>query len=138
MAGGQPTIFTETGWKAVVMASGTAGGIPRVINSLCDKALNIAFEKGKSAVDIDDIFESAEDLSIAAELFHYRRTIKNKEKNPKASLIEEKPITPLLPHAPIAAAKKPDKSKQRITPPADSADIKQRDDSSCSLLEYWL
>ena len=97
MAGGQPTIFTKTGWEAIVLASGTAGGIPRVINTLCDRSLNAAFEKGKSAVDIDDIYEAAEDQGIAAELYHYRRMIKNKGKKPETGSIEEKSIAPLLP-----------------------------------------
>jgi general secretion pathway protein A len=124
MAGGQSSIFTETGWEAVVIASGTGGGIPRVINSLCDESLNVAFKKGKSAVDIDDIFEAAAKMGIAEEIFHYRRAIKNKGKKPEATQIEEKPITPLLPHAPITAAEKPDKSKQRITQTANLANLK--------------
>ena len=117
MAGGRPTIFTETGWEAVVIASVTAGGIPREINSLCDKSLNLAFEKGKSAVDIDDIFEAAAKMGIAEEIFHYRRAIKNKEKKPEATPIEERPIIPLLPQAPITAAKKPTIISLLITPP---------------------
>jgi len=124
MAGGQPTIFTKTGWDAIVLASGTAGGIPRVINTLCDRSLNAAFEKGKSAVDIDDIYEAAEDLGIAAELYHYRRMIKNKGKNPETGLIEEKSIAPLLPQVSMDADKKSDNSKQRITQTANPAGLK--------------
>ena len=108
MAGGQSSIFTGTGWKAVVVAANTAGGIPRVINSLCDRSLNTAFEKGKNAVDIDDVYEASQELGIAEEIFHYRRAVKNKEKKPEAIPIEEKP----------------DKSKQRITQPADPAGLK--------------
>ncbi len=108
MAGGQSSIFTGTGWKAVVVAANTAGGVPRVINSLCDRSLNTAFEKGKNAVDIDDVYEASQELGIAEEIFHYRRAVKNKEKKPEAIPIEEKP----------------DKSKQRITQPADPAGLK--------------
>jgi general secretion pathway protein A len=97
MAGGLLSIFTETGWEAVVIASKTGGGVPRVINSLCDRSLYVAFEKGKSVVDIDDVYEAAEDHGIAAELYHYRRKIKNNGKKPETGSIEEKPIAPLLP-----------------------------------------
>lgn len=124
IAGGQPTIFTETGWEAIVIASSTAGGIPRVINSLCDKSLNLAFEKGKSVVDVDDIYEAAVEMGTGGEIYHYRRAIKNKEKKPEATLIEEKPITPLPPQERAAVAEKPDKSKQRITQTSNSDGLK--------------
>ena len=123
-AGGQPTIFTKTGWEAIVLASGTAGGIPRVINTLCDRSLNAAFEKGKSAVDIDDIYEAAEDQGIAAELYHYRRMIKNKGKNPETGSIEEKSIAPLFPQVSMDADKKSDNSKKRITQTANPVGLK--------------
>ena len=79
MAGGKPSIFTETGWEAVVIASVTGGGVPRVINSLCDRSLNTAFEKGKTAVDIDDISTVAEEMGIFKDLFHYKITTENKK-----------------------------------------------------------
>ncbi len=81
MAGGKPSIFTETGWEAVVIASVTGGGVPRVINSLCDRSLNTAFEKGKTAVDIDDISTVAEEMGIFKDLFHYKITTENKKIN---------------------------------------------------------
>ena len=78
MAGGLSSIFTETGWEAVVIASVTGGGVPRIINSLCNRSLNSAFVKGKTAVDIDDISKVAEEMGIFKELFHYKRAIENK------------------------------------------------------------
>ena len=79
MAGGLSSIFTETGWEAVVIASVTGGGVPRIINSLCNRSLNSAFVKGKTAVDIDDISKVAEEMGISKELFHYKRAIENKK-----------------------------------------------------------
>jgi general secretion pathway protein A len=78
MAGGRPSLFTDTGLEALVLASSTGGGIPRIINSLCDKALTMAFEREKTKVDIDDVSGAAEGMGIDKELFHYKISLRNK------------------------------------------------------------
>jgi general secretion pathway protein A len=80
VAGGDPSIFTDTGWEAVVLASGTGGGIPRIINTLCDRSLNVALEREKTIVDIDDVSEVAEGMGIDKEIFHYKIALRSKEK----------------------------------------------------------
>jgi general secretion pathway protein A len=77
VAGGHSSIFTDTGWEALVLASGTGGGIPRIINLLCDKSLNVAFEREKTTVDIDDVSEAAEGMGIDKEIFHYKIALKS-------------------------------------------------------------
>jgi MSHA biogenesis protein MshM len=121
MAGGLPSIFTETGWEAIVIASGTGGGVPRVINSLCNRSLNAAFEKGKTAVDIDDISTIAEEMGIFKELFHYKIAIENEKIEAKNPTKEKKPVVPPSPQTPITASKQPD---QEITQTASPADLK--------------
>ena len=79
VAGGHSSIFTDTGMKALVLASNTGGGIPRIINLLCDKSLNVAFDREKTTVDIDDVFEAAEAMGIDKEIFHYKITLRSKE-----------------------------------------------------------
>jgi general secretion pathway protein A len=91
IAGGKPSLFTETGWEALVIASVTGGGVPRVINSLCNRSLNASFEKGKTAVDIDDISTVAEEMGIFKDLFHYKIAIENKKKKSEAPVTKEEP-----------------------------------------------
>ena len=123
IAGGLPSIFTETGWEAIVIASGTGGGVPRVINSLCNRSLNAAFEKGKTAVDINDISTVAEEMGIFKELFHYKIEIENKKIKSEKPIKENKPISPPEPKKPVTAIKQPD--LKIIQPdPTSSADLK--------------
>ena len=121
MAGGKPSIFTETGWKAVVIASVTGGGVPRVINSLCNRSLNTAFEKGKTAVDIDDISTVAEEMGIFKDLFHYKITTENKKIKSEEPVKKKEPVAPPSPQTPITTAKQPD---QEITLTTSRADLK--------------
>jgi len=121
IAGGKPSIFTKTGWEAVVIASVTGGGVPRVINSLCNRSLNAACEKGKTAVDIDDISTVAEEMGIFKDLFHYKMKTENKKKKPEEPVKRTEPVAPHSPRAPITTAKKPD---QEITLTTSRADLK--------------
>ena len=114
MAGGLPSLFTKTGWEAIVIASVTGGGVPRVINSLCNRSLNAAFEKGKAAVDIEDISTVAEEMGIFKDLFHYK-VEKEKQKRKAEEPIKEKyPIAPPSPQTSTTDTKLPD---QEITQP---------------------
>lgn len=78
VAGGSPSIFSDTALEALVLASATEG-VPRIINSLCDRSLNVAFEKEKTTVDIDDIYEASERLGLQKEVFHYKMALKTKQ-----------------------------------------------------------
>jgi MSHA biogenesis protein MshM len=121
MAGGLPSIFTETGWEAVVIASGTGGGVPRVINSLCNRSLNEAFEKGKTAVDIDDISTIAEEMGIFKNLFHYKIAIKNNGIKSEDPIKEKKSVASPSPQTTITTTKQPN---QEIAQTANPADLK--------------
>ena len=80
VAGGDASIFSETGWEALCQAF-SSESTPRTINSFCDKSLTVAFERDKKAVDVDDIFEVAQIMGLDKEVFHYRRELmKNKGK----------------------------------------------------------
>ncbi|MBI4710097.1 MAG: AAA family ATPase, partial [Nitrospirae bacterium] len=91
-AGGQPSIFSDTGLEALVVAFGP-GNTPRVINLLCNKSLNLTFEKGKPAVDLDDIYEAAGEMGMQKEVFHYKMTLRRNEiKKQAIPPIEKAPI----------------------------------------------
>ncbi|MBI5050921.1 MAG: AAA family ATPase [Nitrospirae bacterium] len=79
IAGGQPSIFSDTGWEALVLAFGS-GNTPRVINSLCDRSLNMAFEREKTIADIDDIYAAAGEMGLQKDVFHYKMALKRSEK----------------------------------------------------------
>lgn len=89
VAGGDPAIIADTGWEALVLASGTGGGIPRVVNLLCDKSLHAAFEKEKTSVDVDDVYEAAEGIGLSKDVFHYKIALKNKEKDKETQPVPE-------------------------------------------------
>ncbi len=93
VAGGSPSIFAETGWEALSLAFGSEG-MPRKINSLCDRSLHAAFEKGKTIVDVYDVYEAAQGMGLSKELFHYIVSLKNLERKKQDVSAEEKePVT---------------------------------------------
>ena len=101
VAGGHPSIFTDTGFEALILASGTGGGVPRIINSLCDRSLNVAFEREKAKIDIDDVYEVAEGMGIDKEVFHYKVALRSKEQKKQApSVMENDSITEPEPETP--------------------------------------
>lgn len=83
VAGGQPSIFSDTGWEAVNLAFGSEG-TPRKVNTLCDRSLHSAFERNKFMVDIDDVYEAAEGMGLSKEIFHYKVALKQKERKKPA------------------------------------------------------
>ena len=114
VAGGQSSMFSDTGWEALVLASGTGGGIPRVINSLCDRSLNAAFEREKTIVDIDDVSEVAEGMGIDKEIFHYKIALRSKEKKNRipdngghSSVKESEALNKEPAHSPDKESEKP-------------------------------
>lgn len=83
IAGGHPDIFTETGWEAISLAFKPAG-TPRTINSLCDKTLQVAFEKGKQFIDAHDVYEATQKIGMVTDVFHYIVSLKSKQKKQHA------------------------------------------------------
>ena len=61
VAQASPDIFTD---RAALLIHQLTNGIPRVINTVCDEALIVAFTRGRSKVDLDEIKEAARDLPM--------------------------------------------------------------------------
>ncbi|HYA30267.1 MAG TPA: AAA family ATPase [Acidobacteriota bacterium] len=61
IAGGEPNLFVSQGVEAVYQYS---GGIPRLINVICDNAMISAYALEKSAIELQMIHEVAEDLCL--------------------------------------------------------------------------
>jgi type II secretory pathway predicted ATPase ExeA len=69
VAGGDPALFTT---KAVEVIYACSGGIPRVINVICDGALITGYTLGKTCIDDALVRQVAEDLQIAGNVFSNR------------------------------------------------------------------
>src|SRR5262245_26503689 len=61
VAGGDRSIFTPTALESIYSYS---GGIPRVVNVLCDNALLTAYALGRKAIDTEIVREVADDLNM--------------------------------------------------------------------------
>jgi MSHA biogenesis protein MshM len=74
-AGGKPDTFTEVALEAIALGS---GGVPRLINTLSDKALFYASSKGSKIADVEDVYDAAQGLIDRKEIFHMMLRIKNR------------------------------------------------------------
>lgn len=63
--GADPHPFTK---EAVTLVAQWSRGIPRLVNSICDNALLLAFSRQSKKVDAGDILEVARDLDLPAPL----------------------------------------------------------------------
>jgi len=110
VAGGQSSIFSDTGWEALVLAF-SSGGTPRVINSLCDVSLNVALERKKTVVDVHDVYAAAEGMGLSKEIFHYVVSLKNQERKQQTPpIVKEDSIK-----EPVAPDKKPEDVVEKKT-----------------------
>ena len=93
IAGGHPDIFSETGWEAISLAF-KSNGTPRTINSLCDRTLQVAFEKEKQFIDAHDVYEATQKIGMVTDVFHYIVSLKSKQREQtpqKAAPVKETP-----------------------------------------------
>lgn len=81
VAGGTTALISDTGWEALSIAFNSGGGgTPRAINSLCDRSFHVAFERGKLAVDAQDIYEATQRLGLRTDVFHYIVALNTQER----------------------------------------------------------
>ncbi len=79
VAGGTPDLISDTGWEAFFIAF-HIGGTPRTINSLCDRAFSVAYERDKHTIDAHDVYEATQRLGLRTDVFHYIISLKSKER----------------------------------------------------------
>lgn len=97
VAGGDPGIFPDLILDAIAEA---AGGIPRLTNSLCDRALRNAFEAGRLVVETKDLLQAAEEVGVYRKAFHF---LVGKERPGAAQPAAAAPVVPSPRPAPDAA-----------------------------------
>ena len=86
IAGGDGTIFTPNAVESIHMY---AGGIPRIVNVLCDNALLTGYALGKKEIDTGIIREVAEDLNITANVEARLRPIRQVVNNPNGNALSQ-------------------------------------------------
>ena len=106
VAGGTPNLISDTGWEALSIAFGS-GGTPRTINSLCDRSFNVAYERNKSIIDAQDVYEATQRMGLITDVFHYIILLNNRErKNQESHLAADKsvkePVSPVTEKAQTA------------------------------------
>jgi len=85
VAGGIPALISDTGWEALSIAF-NAGGTPRMINALCDRSFDVAYEHKKPIVDAQDVYEATQRIGLITDVFHYIISLKDKERKSQESL----------------------------------------------------
>ncbi|MBS0424802.1 MAG: AAA family ATPase [Proteobacteria bacterium] len=114
VAGGAPTLISDTGWEALSIAFG-AGGTPRTINSLCDRSFNVAYERNKSIIDAKDVYEATQRMGMITDVFHYIILLNNQErKNHESDSVTNSPAQESAPPVPPAPTTP---EKTRTIPP---------------------
>ena len=86
VAGGDGTIFTPNAVESIHMYS---GGIPRIVNVLCDNALLTGYALGRKEIDTGIIREVAEDLNITANAEARLRPIRQVVNNPNGNPLSQ-------------------------------------------------
>lgn len=92
VAGGAPSLISDTGWEALSIAF-SSGGTPRTINSLCDRSFNVAYERNKPIVDAQDIYEATQRMGLVTDVFHYIILLNNRERKKQESQQESQRTT---------------------------------------------
>ena len=116
VAGSQARIFTDDAIDVVIVA---ARGIPRLVNTLCERALRISYEANKTFVDLESVRQAADDIGLGKEVFWWLRN-RGLEQAKKAELQASS-----LDFNPITAASDPRKSEPAPVGIKRSARIKQ-------------
>lgn len=130
VAGGTPALISDTGWEALSIAF-NAGGTPRMINSLCDRSFNVAFEREKTVVDAHDIYEATQRMALKTDVFHYIVSLKNKErKSEEPHPAADKPVPEAAPSvkkpSPSIAREVERKSRDTFQEVTNAAEMKRR------------
>jgi len=84
VAGGQPGLFSDDAIEAIVSLT---RGTPRLINSLCDRALRASYDAGKPLVDMDSVRQAADVVGLGSEAFLWLvQRERDRERQAKAAL----------------------------------------------------
>jgi type II secretory pathway predicted ATPase ExeA len=119
VAGGDPLLFTA---KAVEVIHSCSGGIPRVINVICDGALMTAYGLRKTYIDDSLIRQVAEDLQIGGSVFPGESVSRSTSKTTSSMTNEvpsqpEENSKPTPPQSPVVKVAESAKTRSGVVPP---------------------
>ncbi|MXS84324.1 ExeA family protein [Nitrosomonas oligotropha] len=126
VAGGTPELISDTGWEALTIAFGS-GGTPRTINSLCDRSLNVAYERNKTIVDAQDVYEATQRMGMITDVFHYIILLNNRERknqethSPATGTVAQESTSPAVEKA-QPAAHTVKKTEPKVNPEVSSSE----------------
>ena len=106
-AGGNPNLFHK---NALRLVHSNSGGIPRVINTLCDLALVYGFADGKKQIDallIADIARDRIDTGLYGDRVYDLSTLPQTERRPRRDKPHGEPAASASPHEPPSAGPEP-------------------------------
>lgn len=120
VAGGTSALISDTGWEALSIAF-NAGGTPRMINALCDRSFDVAFERKKSIVDAQDVYEATQRIGLITDVFHYIISLKDKERKSQESLpTTDKPVRETAPRTKKEQSSPSIAKEKEQTPPSNT------------------
>lgn len=76
VAGAKREVFTDQALEAICLST---GGVPRRTNSLCDRALRLTYEDGKTLVDTEAVHKAAMNLGMGRQTMHFIVGLRSKE-----------------------------------------------------------
>lgn len=109
VAQGSPDLFTD---RAAILVHQITGGVPRLVNTVCDESLIVAFTRGRTKVDLDEVKEGARDLPMLRLARQQRAQQAQASKQPA-----QQPAAP-APQPPAPAAATPAPAEQTAAPPS--------------------
>lgn len=77
-AGSTSEIFTQDAYDAITIGS---GGVPRLVNTICDRALSCAASKSKKRADVEDVYDATQGVVDRKEIFQLMLSIRNRSSN---------------------------------------------------------
>jgi general secretion pathway protein A len=111
VAGSRRPVFTETALEVITVST---GGVPRVTNSLCDRALRVAFEQEKTVVGAEEVHQAAIDLGLGRRTLHHILKLRaGQEEKEKEDDGEEGPEKTAEEEAEKPRAERPGESRKR-------------------------
>jgi general secretion pathway protein A len=116
-----PPAFSEPSYAEVARWS---RGIPRLVNSICDNALMLAFAESAALVEPHHITEASRDLSLpdpGAKLYAIPVAAAAANGHAASAIFAEAPVGPLRPTGPLAGPVSPLRTVDGYNPPASKS-----------------
>ena len=102
-------------------------------HSLCDRALNVAYERNKSVVDAQDVYEATQRMGLITDVFHYIVMLNNQQRKAQELNSTDQPDiadsvpTPVVPKKDSASVTDLTKVKELQKNKQKAAEVREMD-----------